>query len=260
MRTFIYCWSGIHKLNENFIQFTFQDILSKLFGIQDPELLNTLKPWGYGIGLLEILTGLFLFIPRTRKAGVLLAIGTHVFILIYLSPLGVNRNYIVFPWNLAMIMLVYVAFWEVRNNALRWDFNFVKTTFLNGFALIVAWLLPALNFAGYWDNYLAFSLYSEKVNDYYIIVAETALPQIDNELSAYFLKSDQLQGGQIIDVNKWAYTEMNVPFYPETRVFRQICLPFCHLNIPEGELYFLELEKPAAKGKFYRFTCQDLRP
>jgi hypothetical protein len=255
--TGIYCWSGIHKLNPNFIEFTFQRILTDLFRLSDPQLLNSLKPLGYAIPLLEIITGLALLMPRTRKAGFFLAAAAHLFILVYLSPLGINSNNVVYPWNLAMIALVYFACFGIKN-PVSLKAETLPLKMLTLFMVAIAWILPVLNFFGYWDHYLAFSLYSEKISEHYIIVAESALPEIDKRLPAYFLQDNNLQGGQIIDVNKWAMGEMNVPFYPERRVFEKICKPFCGLNIPEGNLFFLEFEKPFEKGKFYRFTCKEL--
>lgn len=253
----VYFWSGVHKVNANFIDITFKQILTDLFKIEKPELLQSLKHWGYAIPALEILTAFLLLIPKSRKAGVYLATATHLFILIYLSPFGVNDNYIVYPWNLAMIGLVFLAFYGLKGSVTL-PAKEMKVTILNLFIALVTCLLPVLNFFGYLDNYLAFSLYSEKINEYYIIVEESALDKTSKALSPYYLKDENLRGGQIIQVNKWAMDEMNVPFYPETRVFKRVASSFCDLGIEEGKLFFLEFEKPLDKGKFNRFTCQDL--
>ncbi|KAA9340203.1 MauE/DoxX family redox-associated membrane protein [Adhaeribacter soli] len=254
----IYFWSGIHKCSTNFLDLTFEPMLTGLFRIADPKIIKALKPWGYSIPALEIITSMALLIPRTRTIGVFLALATHLFILVYLSPLGIDGNYIVYPWNIAMIGLVILSFLQVKGSSFTWQGTSLKSKLLSLLILLLAWFMPVFNFFGYWDSYLAFSLYSEKINEYYIIVAEDELLKIDQRLSAYFLQSKDLQGGQIIDVNKWSLEELNVPFYPETRVFKKVCESFCGLNIEEGKLFFLEFEKPLEKGKFYRFTCKDL--
>jgi hypothetical protein len=67
-----------------------------------------------------------------------------------------------------------------------------------------------------------------------------------------------LSGGEIVDVNKWAMYELNVPFYPETRNLKKMAKCFCNLGIQQDQLYFIEFELPMEKVKFIRFTCSDL--
>ncbi len=115
---------------------------------------------------------------------------------------------------------------------------------LSLFIVILAWISPALNFVECWDNYLSFSFYSAKVNSYYIAIEENELVKIDKRLNKFFVQIKGLSGGQIIDLNKWSMSELNVPFYPETRVFKKICNSFCELGIGDEKLIFLEVEQP----------------
>jgi len=253
----VYIWSGIHKLNPNFINITFYNILTNLFWFKSPELLRVIKPFGYFIPVVEIGIGLALYFPQFRNIGVYTAIITHLFILIYLSPLGINSNSAVYPWNVAMICLAFLLFYKVKDKIQIAGQGIGQ---LYGIAIILLiYMLPILNFFGYWDHYLSFSLYSDKTKAYYIAIGEKELLKIDKRLATYFLPIKGLQGGQIIDVNKWCLGELNVPFYPESRVFKQVAKTFCTLGIQEDQLYFLEFELPLEKGKYTRFTCKDLK-
>jgi hypothetical protein len=118
--------------------------------------------------------------------------------------------------------------------------------------------MPVLNFFGLWDTYLSFSLYSGKINAFYIAVEDNELGKIDKRLNQYFIRIDGLQGGKIIGVNEWAVGELNVPFYPETRNLKKIGTHFCKLGIPDDKLFFLEFELPFEKGIFKRFTCKEV--
>lgn len=251
----IYLWSGIQKLNTNFIDGTFESILTRLIGIQDRQLIENFKVLGYFIPAVEIVTAVLLFLPKWRNIGVYAATLTHIFILIYLSPLGINNNSIVYPWNAAMIFIVFILFYRTTEKMnLSNLYRFDTGTILIIFSI---YLFPFLNFFGWWDNYLSFSFYSNKVDTYFVVIAENELYKVDSRLSQYYLHVEGLEGGQIIDVGKWSEKELNVPFYPERRTFKKVANSFCRLGIKDDQLYFLELSS-LEKGKYARYTCKDL--
>jgi hypothetical protein len=254
----IYIWSGLHKLNPNFIEGTFSAILVKLFHIKVQATINFLLPLGYSIPLIEIFIGVALYTRRLRNWGVLVAIVTHVFILIYLSPLGINYNYIVYPWNLAMIVFVPSLFYNVSCSINFWECKTVKAQILPWTVIIFVWLAPILNTIGYWDSYLSFALYSDKLTSYYIAVEQGELGKIDKRLSKYFVNVKGLSGGQIIDMNKWSLAELNVPFNPEKRIFKKVAKSFCKLQINNERLVFLECRLPLVKQNIQSFTCADI--
>ena len=253
----IYAWSGVHKLNPNFINTTFHEIITQFFWFKDVHWISTLNLFGYAIPGIEIGIAMTLFLPTSfRNLAVYVAILTHIFILFFLSPLGIDSNSVVYPWNLAMITLVFLLFHNVSGPIALWGGG--PFPILHAAGILLTWILPVLNFWGYWDNYLSFNLYSGKPHAFYIAVADNELSKIDRRLSESFLTIKGMRGGKIIDVNKWAMNELNVPFYPETRTLKKIAAPFCKLGIAEGQLYFLEFELPFREGKFLRFSCQDI--
>ena len=254
----IYFWSGIHKLNPNFIEFTFENVLTDFFKIKDSELISNLKNWGYSIPIFEIFIGLALVVPRLRNVGIVLAIITHFFILLYLSSSGTSHNFIVYPWNTAMTIFVIFLFYGTNNKVFVWPLEKLKMRILNFSIVLLIGVLPILNFFNFWDNYLSFSLYSDKLNLYYIAIEEKELLKIDKRYSSYFVEIKGMKGGQIIDVNKWSFSELNVPFYPERRVFKSLSKTFCRLGIEENKIIFLEFERPIEKNIYYSFTCKDL--
>lgn len=255
----VYIWSGIHKLNPNFIAFTFNDILKYLFEIRNPELIKSLEKAGYLVAAIEIGIGLVLAVPKLRKIGVFLAMGTHLFILLYLSPWGIDTNYIVYPWNIAMVILVFLVFFETENKLITWGEWSAKTRYLNTGAAILIWGMPFLNFLHQWDDYPSFSLYSDKAHRFFIAVEANELPKTDGRLRPYYVKIEGLSGGQIIELHKWAMGELNVPFYPETRLFKTVAQHFCELGISDEKMIFLEYERPLTANKFSSFSCKDLK-
>jgi hypothetical protein len=124
--------------------------------------------------------------------------------------------------------------------------------------IALVWLFPILNLFGYWDHHLSFSLYSNKPSNFYIAIEESQVRKIDKRLKNYFVEIPGLQGGQIIEINKWTLFELNVPFYPQIRSFKKLSANFCSLDIDEEKLIFLELANVKGKHQYRRFTCKDL--
>lgn len=254
----VYIWSGIHKLSPNFIEITFMNILKVFWENLDPETFQSISFLGYSISIIEIITGIFLILPKLRKIGVYLACMTHITILIYLSPLGINSNSIVYPWNIAMIIIVFLTFFGTNNKLFFWKIEKPAFSGLQCLVIILVWVLPGLNFAKLWDHYLSFSLYSGKVNVFHIAIQQGELGKIDRRYRDYFVDVEGLTGGAIIDVNLWAMKELNVPFYPETRLFKEVGKTFCKQNIAEENLVLIEYEMPMEQMKFQSYYCKDL--
>lgn len=61
---------------------------------------------GFVIPLIEIMGAMLLLFASTQKKGAAILIATHVFNLIFLGPLGINYNKVVWPWNAVMIVLL----------------------------------------------------------------------------------------------------------------------------------------------------------
>jgi hypothetical protein len=253
--TGVYFWSGAHKLNPNFIDHTYRDIITRFLNIQN--ISETMLTLGYVIPLTEITMGLALLTSRFRNAAVCLAAFSHIFILLFLSPLGINANSVVYPWNLAMIVFVVLLFWNEKA-VMVFSFSKLHRNIGQLSFILLIWILPFLNFFGMWDHFLSFSLYSDNENIYYIAIEEKELPKIDDRLRPFLAEVPGISGGRLIDINKWTLNELNVPFYPERRVFKVVAKTFCDLGIEEGKIIFLELKRPFREGEYFNFTCKDL--
>jgi hypothetical protein len=253
----VYVWSGVQKMNSNFLDGTFAQIM-RAFGFTSE--FEVWRKLGYAIPLAEVSIGVALLIPKLRTIGICAATFTHILILLYLSPLVLNHNSVVYPWNVAMILFVFLLFYNVNDNLLT-AVSEVRSSALLATIIMLVWIAPIFNLLGYWDHYLSFSLYSNKPSIFYVAVAESELHKIDKRFSNYFARIRGLQGGAIIEIDKWAISELNVPFYPETRSFKKLSENFCGLGIDDDKLVFLELSYQNREPYYTRFTCkQPLRP
>jgi hypothetical protein len=233
-------------------------MLTKLFGVSDPSLVERISMTGYAIPVVEILIAMLLAFPGVRNLGVYLAWVSHCFALIYLSPLGMNDNSVVYPWNIGMMVFVYLLFYNSDRRLIPWRISGSEVRISVVLAVLMTWILPSLNLFNRWDHYLSFSLYSDKPHTFFIAVADEALPTLPPAYKNYIYEIEGMTGGQVIDVNKWSMGALNVPFYPETRVFKVLARSFCDLGIDDQQVVFLEVVKPFNEQKLSTFRCSDL--
>ncbi len=253
----IYCWSGLHKFTPSFIEIVHPFLLKSLFRVPDGHwLLQNLK-LGYAAAAIELLVGLGLIFPKTRNLAVWGGIATHLLIIAWLSPIGGNNNYVVIPWNVAMIALVWLSAYGQKNSLSLWQTEQPKLKWATlGLALLV-WLMPALNLQNKWDAYLSFNLYSERISHMYVGLRKEALQQSDTRLSAYYVEGNLIEEGQAIDITDWAYKELHVPVYPAPRVFRAIGRHFCKPDVNPDELMLVTYRRPFREGNYEVFSCKD---
>jgi hypothetical protein len=252
----VYVWSGTHKFNADFLSGTFaQMIQSSGLDVQ----LGRWKMVGYAIPCLELSMGIGLATTRFRKVAIWLAILMHLGILFYLSPAVANYNSIVYPWNVAMMAFVLLLFFR-NSDRIYFPIRDGKLNVMRTVMIALVWIIPILNLLGAWDHYLSFSLYSNKTPYHYIAIEKNDIPKIDKRLENYFADVPGLQGGQMIDVNKWTLSDLNVPFYPETRTFKKLGEEFCGLGIANENLVFLQLHYSQGKPIYTKFNCAELSP
>ena len=214
-----YIFSGLGKLNGGFLHEVWKTIILRKFAGIPPEYLrNEIVHYaGLLLPMTEIVLGLALFFLKKKKwpAGVLMAM--HVFILLLLSPVGINYNPVVWPWNIAMICLLYYS----SVNANLQQILIPKISFRRDYLLLIFWvLLPALSFGGYWGKYLSSGLYSGNHPALYICFKEGSVPDDIANADAFKGDSKLCNLGIKLSVHQWAITELGVPPYPEYFYYR----------------------------------------
>jgi len=236
----IYIWSGIHKLNPFFNELIIESFAVDFFRIQNLTFINLFKTFGYTVPILEIVSGVLLYFTSTRKNAALFIGSMHLFILLYLSPFAMNGNYIVYPWNIFMIIVVFLLFYnstdKIKFSCSIWRKHKIIYT-------VLAFILtaPFLKFIGLWDNYTSFSLYSGDISNLYIL-SERSIPQ----LKKHEILQKHLYYGKIIDLGKWATYELMVPIPPEERIFNQLAKK---LTLSNRKFFFLETKTPLWERK-----------
>jgi uncharacterized membrane protein YphA (DoxX/SURF4 family) len=245
----IYFYSGLQKLNPTFAAHVFPHLV----GDKQTAATAIIRALAIFPAIGEATIGLGLLTGKFRNVAVIAAIVMHIFILTKYGPFGYNYNTVVWPWNLAMIAFDVILFWKA-------DFSFADVVWRNPFALqkvvlLLVLIMPCFSFFGWWDSYLSWSLYSGNVDGASIFCSDAVAKQLPGYLQRYITHVSS--NNNLLDVRDWTMGELNIPGYPESRVYRRIGGEVCRLsdNSPEMAMYIQEKTTWLGGGERVRDAC-----
>ncbi|MDP8926333.1 MAG: hypothetical protein M3M97_05370 [Actinomycetota bacterium] len=198
-----YLWSGLQKANAGFVENVYPEIVEPLASYL-PLGIDSALSWGaYAVPAIEAAIGLGLLLTRRlRTPAVVAALLMHAFILFSIGPFGSNWNTVVWPWNVAMVAFGFIMFWRTPDEP-----SFLEVLRPSGMfrvtVLVLFALMPALNFFELWDSYLSANLYSGNTKEGYVLALD----------DSHWTQTR---------ITYLAMEEMNVPAYPEERVFKNV--------------------------------------
>lgn len=235
----LWIWAGLHKLLSP------EWIGTRAFGLLDQ--LGWVHPDWYlwfaiGIGSFELLVGLIAL--RFYRITAVLCLMMHFGISLFLSPLALDYNYSVIPWNLLVGVLGAVLFWKAgKPNTTQLDdqegnrrtvyFNRIKM----GFAATVL-IYPAFFYVGWVDHGISYVLYSGMLPQMRITVNQDS--PWDNPVHG------SLRG--------WG--PLNIPFPDERRTL----LAYFRRAAPEGSKCHLFDPRPTLPDGYYLKTNHGIVP
>lgn len=219
----IYLHSGLHKLTGAFLYSVWENmILHRFFGLEHHEINNLLIHYsGLSLGLIEFISAIGLLFFKRRKLFALLLIGMHIFILLLISPTGLNYNSIVWPWNIIMILFLFILFYKENGNDISFP-DLLKG--YNKIHFVYLGILPFFCMIGWYDNFLSFNLYSGTLKKLEICIENTEKATEYKPFFSEHSKYCKLQ--KAIKVNNWSLQEMNIITYPEERFLLGIIKKF----------------------------------
>lgn len=231
----LYFFSGLNKLNAAFIHDVWNGLLLRNWlGIYTTDVF--IFRLGYALPLVEMAAAILLCFARFRKWGLFILIGMHIMIFLVFGPLGLNRNEVIWPWNILMPVILILLFYRRSFLPLR---SFFRQPF-SWLVLACFCILPWLHLAGRWDHYLSFTLYSGGIPHLYICTDDAAAL---HEMSVFMGTS---RNGMIpcrfpVGVSQWGIKVMKTAAYPQQRVYRSIARQW-------------KKQHPNAAVKFYIYT------
>ena len=198
---------------------------------------------------------------KTRSAAfvVLAAVAMHGLILVALGPAGHNRNSVVWSWNLAMICFLVLLYWRQRAcspGEILWSSGAAYPKAI----LLLVTLAPALSFFGLWDNYLSWALYAGNKTDASLYIASTVKNRLPASIQRYTEEDED--GRYELSVYDWSFGEMNVPPYPEARIYRNLARSLCTYAEDASDVELVVESKTLwlHSGGDVKYNCGSLLP
>ncbi|MDQ3075722.1 MAG: DCC1-like thiol-disulfide oxidoreductase family protein [bacterium] len=245
----VYFFSGLQKLNLTFTDEIFPWMVKPIVNLLPSVLELHIHQLGTLVPFIEIAIGIGLLTNRFRKSAVILAMMSILFILATLGPFGNNWNSVVWPWNIVMLIIVPLLFWNIPNFSVK-DIFWPKNNFFQKVVVLFFVISPIFSFFNLWDSYLSFALYSGNVNSARIYVSDRFKERSPDELNIHLTAVEP----NIHELNlfMWSINELNVPIYPETRIFKGVAKEICKYAYTRQDLV-LEI-----KGKPTIFNADNL--
>jgi hypothetical protein len=220
-----YIWSGLAKLNPGFIGAIFPWLVEPFMKSWPGSAQWFVRHLAFVVPFLECATGIGLLTRRFRSAALFVAIAMHVFILITIGPLGYRFNAVVWPWNLAMIAFLLILFFRRTREPAPRDIIWGRGFAFQKVVLVLFALMPMLSFFNLWDDYLSSALYSGNTSSGMIYLNDDVFARLPEGIEDYFtVEGPNLNG---VDLDDWSFGELNVPPYPESRIFKNVARQIC---------------------------------
>jgi hypothetical protein len=220
-----YFWSGLQKVNPNFADDVFPWMAEPLTRFLPASFVKSFVP-GLGLAMpfVETAIGIGLLTRKFRTAAVLLAIGMHVFIMIGIGPFGHNSNTVVWPWNVAMVAFLLILFWGSPNVSCR-DIVWSRGAAFQRVVLVLFGILPLLSFFNLWDHYLSSALYSGNRNNGVLYLSDSVFAELPDAIQDE--TTEERPDVNRLEIADWSYRELNVPAYPEVRIYKKVARSLC---------------------------------
>jgi hypothetical protein len=233
----LYVWSGVQKANMTFAVHVFPWLIAPL----GEAWVERLRVFWFVATAFEVSVGALLLVSRTRAWGLAAAVAMHASILLALGPFGRNANVIVWPWNVWMPVIAFILLHRNRQPILRTAWS----TRVGRAIVILVGVMPALSFAGRWDDPLSASLYSGTLRDGWIYLTEegaSRVPAIYRSGNPAF--AEDASGRYRLDITIWAQSALNVPPYAEPRAYRGIMRKLERAGVPRDQMTLLVRDRP----------------
>jgi uncharacterized membrane protein YphA (DoxX/SURF4 family) len=238
----IYIYSGIQKFNDFFVKDTFSWMIQPLNDVLTAKQMGLLSKFGKLVPYIELLTGIGLLIKPLRFIALPLVIIMHLFILLMLGPVGRSFNYVIWPWNIVMILLCLLLYSNVKQERF-FDISFLFKHISFYLVMLVMLILPVFSFSNKYDSYLSSSLYSGNTHGCKLILTDKAFKKLPLYIRAYVVRNSDYN---LLYIKQWAMGELNTPCVPEYRVFEKVqerVMLLTRSNREEVKLDFKERQK-----------------
>jgi hypothetical protein len=219
----IYVYSAISKFDYQFLHSLGPQFLSTLtgfVGVTSVDWPVNLQAWLASLFPLgELLVGVGLLVPQTRRIAVVAAIGLHLLLLLILGPWGLAHQPGVLVWNLYFIAQAWMLFAERKVDEESASSGAgLRATEMLCLTLIVGVLaFPASESLGYCDHWPAWELYSPRSSRVQVAIHDSAVERLPREIQQQLSPDNGESDWRQLHIDRWSLESLSVPIYPEDR-------------------------------------------
>lgn len=209
----IYLWGGLFKLNPYFSE----SIAPWFFGAFSWTKFFADKNWLAWLAAAgEMSFAVGLFFQKTRPVFRWLAIAMHLYIMLTISPLGLNWNLVAIPWNLAMVGILFLV-GDARHPI------FFKNR-MSVLVAILAIVAPALHVFRLWPENLSWKMYSGTHGEFTFYFSGGLKmdlpPNVSNQIFGEAEKN--------ILLDDWTFAELKTPPFDVILTEKMLAEKFCN--------------------------------
>ena len=234
----VYVHSSISKFDYQFLHTTGQQFLGTLcdfFGWDWSAIPRRFRLFAAGaFPFVELLIGVGLMRPVTRRFAVGCGIVMHVVLMLVLGPWGLNHLPAVLIWNGQFLVFLLVLFGHLRTNqneqqsassgqrdARKHDKGWASA-WIATVAVLLATFVPLLEPWGMCDHWPAWGLYAPRNSRVAVFIAEEALERLPESVSRHlavpkFNDPEFPQPVRYLNLAAWSLAELRAPIYPQDR-------------------------------------------
>lgn len=188
----MYIWTGIHKINPDFMELTPPFLQKRLFGGHLPQGLVNVGVMAFPF--VEVTLGILCLLPLAKPRAIL-GILLHAGILGMLLLGGWNTSMV--PWNV-FLLLCFVFLW---NETGTYSAQNIRAAWIPA---LFSWLFPVLFFVGVWPLFASWTMYSARVESYYVDIPEDKALNPPPYIRNYVYSLD---GTYYVGLTQWADSE-----------------------------------------------------
>jgi hypothetical protein len=118
--------------------------------------------------------------------------------------------------------------------------------------------MPALSFFDLWDHDLSSALYTGNRSAGVIYLSDEVFDRLPEKIQDYVTEEGPNRNG--LDIDDWSRGEMNVPSYPETRIYKNVARWICGYTLAGSGVELVVQEQLALVNGNRRsvYRCSDL--
>ena len=209
--------------------------------------------------LLETGIGIGLCFGKTKRIALYGAVFLHVVILLILGPLGHSWNEVVWPWNIAMILIVLLLFYEEEFVGIL---SMLKLRWVGPVLFVVWGVMPLGNIFHMWDEQLSFKMYSGAYSEGVLYGPSSQNDCLPEGVQLYFQLNEHKEREQRFILDDWSMLEMNTPPYVSDRTMKRIAKNWCNCQQDQEksglEILYVKRWERMAEKPFIRYSCREL--